>query len=115
MWKIEPTVNMLLQQTAENVDCRQSRQSDPYVSFLQRQATQNIRILCTRDGLYEKQDIERGTMQVRLIFGFAFDALELFLLSLTMTLYRDFIEIDHDIQITIEKESLYYFLFLFSE
>ena len=58
--------------------------------------------------------MERGTMQVRLIFSFASDALELFLLSFTMTLYSDFIEIDHDIQITMKK-NLYIISFSFSE
>ena len=40
MWKLEPNVNLFSQQTTTTTDNNNSGQSDPYVSFLLRQATQ---------------------------------------------------------------------------
>ena len=45
MWKIEPNVNLFSQQTTTTTPTDNNRgQSDPYVSFLLRQATQKGRI-----------------------------------------------------------------------
>ena len=46
MWKIEPNVNPFSQQTTKTKATDNSGQSDPYVSFLLRQATQKWSCLC---------------------------------------------------------------------